>query len=303
MPAVNPRHTTPARRTGPGPSKAAYRLRRAWAKPWLRNLALVYLPLVLLAALGWRVVSQDQLRLAIQAEAHAVIESVMTRPEFTVRGVTVTGGTEELRAEVRQALGPLKGLSSLKLDIDGLRAKAERVGAVAEATVQLDPTGRLQISVTERLPAVVWRRVDGTLSLLDHSGAEIGPLAHRAMAAKLPLLLGTGAEDHVGEALALMDVAPSMVPRLRGFVRVGERRWDVVLAGPAGDLVIMLPEEDAAKALAGVMALHYGEELLDRHLAAIDLRLRDRPAMRMAPEAAETLILQRAIAEVVGEDT
>ena len=303
MPAVKPRHMAPARRTGPGPSKAAYRLSRAWAKPWLRNLALVYLPLALLAALGWRVVSQDQLRLAIQAEAHAWVESGMNRPEFAVRGVAVTGGTEELRAEVRQTLGPLKGVSSLKLDIDGLRARVEEIGAVAEATVQLDPTGRLQISVTERLPAVVWRRADGTLGLLDHSGAEIGPLAHRAMAAELPLLLGTGAEDHVGEALALMDVAPSMVPRLRGFVRVGERRWDVVLTGPAGDLVIMLPEEDAAKALAGVMALHYGEELLDRHLAAIDLRLRERPALRMAPEAAETLILQRAIAEVVGEDT
>ena len=55
--------------------------------------------------------------------------------------------------------------------------------------------------------------------------------------------------------------------------------------------------------LSRVMALHYGEELLDRGLAVIDMRLPPRPALRMTPEAAETYQIRRAVAAIGGEDT
>src|SRR5690606_6967422 len=93
------------------------------------------------------------------------------------------------------------------------------------------------------------------------------------------------------EALSLFRAVPDLRPRLRAFVRVGQRRWDVVLDR---DLRIMLPERGAEAALARVMALHYGEELLDRDLAAIDMRLGARPTLRLTPDALDILRLREA---------
>ncbi len=69
------------------------------------------------------------------------------------------------------------------------------------------------------------------------------------------------------------------------------------------DMLVKLPAEKSAEALKQIMALHYAQELLDRDLAVIDMRLPERPALRMNPEAAETYQIRRAVAAVGGEET
>jgi len=289
-----------APRRGPGPSKLIYRLRRAWAKPIVRNAALVYLPLVALAVIGWRVAADDAMRGSIERQVSIVVERFAARPEFAVKGVSVTGGSAELNTEVKQTIGVVPGMSSLKLDVEQIRTQIEALGAVERATVQFDPQGALRIAVVERIPAALYRRPDGGLVMLDGGGVEIGPSGRRADHPKLPVLLGEGAAERVPEALELLTAAAEIAPRLRALVRVGERRWDVVLDR---DMVIKLPQENAVDALSRVMALHYGEELLDRGVAVVDMRVPDRPALQMSPEAAETYQIRKAVALLGGKDT
>jgi len=296
---AGPRPPTEAPR-GPGPSKLIYRLSRTWAKPLVRNTVLVYLPIIALGLGAWRVVAHDGLRGEIEARAAAFIERIVERPEFAVRGVSVTGGSESLRAEVQGALGVEPGMSSLKLDVEELRARVEALGAVKQATVQFDTQGTLKVAVVERLPVVLFRRVDGLLVLLDEGGVEIGPAGPRADHPDLAVIVGAGAEDRVPEVLELLSVAEDVLPRLRALVRIGGRRWDVVLDR---DMTVKLPQEGAAEALSRVVALHYGEELLDRDIAVIDMRVPQRPALRMNPEAAETYQIRRAVAVIGGKDT
>ena len=97
-----------------------------------------------------------------------------------------------------------------------------------------------------------------------------------------------------------MGVAPDIVPRLRTFIRVGERRWNLELDR---GMTIKLPETGSVEALSRIMALHYGEELLDRDIEVIDMRLPGRPTLRMKPMAAETYQIRRAVAALGGEDT
>jgi len=97
-----------------------------------------------------------------------------------------------------------------------------------------------------------------------------------------------------------MDGAPDLVQRIRAFVRVGDRRWDIVLEG---DRVIVLPAEAPGRALARVMALHYGEELLDRDLAVIDMRVPERPTLRLTPRGVEAYRLRQVVAAEGGKDT
>jgi cell division protein FtsQ len=292
--------TDPGTRKGPGPSKLTYRASRAWAKPIIRNATLVYMPLIALAIIGWRVAANDVLRGMIETKVVTLVEQFAARPEFAVRGVTVVGGTSELHADVRLALGIQRGMSSLRIDVEELRHRVEALGAVERATVQFDPQGTLRVAVVERIAVVLYRRPDKVLVMLDHGGVEIGPAGPRADHPDLPVILGAGAQDRVGEVIALLAAAPDIVPRLRAFVRVGERRWDIVLDR---DMVIKLPGDASIDALSMVMALHYGEELLDRDVAVIDLRLPDRPALRMMPGAAETYQIRKAVAALGGEDT
>ncbi len=284
----------------PGPSRLSYRLARAWAQPWVRSLALVYLPLSLAALVGWAVVSTDRLRLAIEAEARGLLQRIADRPEFLVRGVAVEGAAPELEGLLRAMVGPVKGESSLKLDLDRLRREIAGLGEVASAALFVDAAGLLTIRVRERVPAALWRDPAGALWVIDATGVVIAPAASRRAHPRLPLMAGVGAVGAVGEIGELMAAAPALVSRLRAFVRVGARRWDLALDR---DLTIRLPEAKAARALAGAMALHYGEELLDRDLVVLDLRRPDRPTVRLAPRAAEQDVLRRAMDLVIGEDT
>ena len=65
-------------------------------------------------------------------------------------------------------------------------------------------------------------------------------------------------------------------------MRVGERRWDLVLDR---DQVVQLPEADPAAALRRVMALDAAEQLLARDLSVVDMRDPTRPMLRLTEHA------------------
>jgi cell division protein FtsQ len=73
---------------------------------------------------------------------------------------------------------------------------------------------------------------------------------------------------------------------LRGLVRMGERRWDLVLDR---DQRILLPETNPVRALERLLALDQAEGILTRDITAADLRLDHRPTLRLTAGAAETL--------------
>jgi cell division protein FtsQ len=93
---------------------------------------------------------------------------------------------------------------------------------------------------------------------------------------------GDGADVAAAEALALVAAAGPLTPRLRGLVRMGERRWDMVLDR---DQRILLPADNPVRALERLIALDQAEDLLDRDIVAIDLRHQSRPTLRLAPYA------------------
>ena len=87
------------------------------------------------------------------------------------------------------------------------------------------------------------------------------------------------------EALALIDAAGPLVMRLRGLVRVGERRWDLVLDR---NQRILLPTDRPVQALERLLALDQSDDLLARDLVAIDLRQDKRPVLRLGEDALVT---------------
>ena len=271
-----------ARRADPAPSRWAYRRERLMLTPGFRFLVKGVLPTVLVVgAVGLYFQSEDR-RAAITDTVQGWIDTYQNRPQFIVDRLEVAGASQGTEAAIRVALSGMLPLSSFDLDLPIVRAQLETLPAVADAALQVRSGGVLYVAVTERVPVVIWRRTDG-LMMLDPAGELAGQITNRVSRPGLPLIAGKGAEKHVPEALALFAAAEPLKGRLRGLERIGERRWDVVLDR---NQRIMLPERKAVSALEQVLALHQAQELLDRDVAAVDMRLATRPTVRLTPEAA-----------------
>ncbi len=296
---VAPRRQRPGRQPGPGPSKLAFRLSRLWKKAWLRRAALL-LPVLCLGFLALRVAMSPAVAAWLEHRREAVVAALSSRPEFAVSDFHVTGASDPIVQSIGRIVALSPGTSSLTLDVAALQARIAALGPVRSARVKLGPDGILRIAVEERMAEALWRDQDGALWLVDREGVAMGPAGPRAEHPALPVVIGEGAAEAMDEALSLLRAVPELQQRLRALVRVGDRRWDLALDR---GLTIMLPEQGAEAALARIMALHYGEELLDRDLTVIDMRLGERPTLRMSPEAIESMQLRDAASGDSGRRT
>ena len=277
----------------PAPSRLAYKLNRLMLRPIVRRFLRYGLP-VLISAAGVAFWASDQERRDGAMDRLAEIRrQIEERPEFMVRLMTVEDASPSVSRDVREILSIDFPVSSFDLDLNGLQEAVEELDAVAEASVRIRSGGVLEIEVLERIPAVIWRN-EHALVLLDHTGHPVAPLEARTKRPDLPLIAGLSADVAVEEAMIIFETAAPIQNRLRGLLRVGERRWDIVLDR---DQRIMLPEEGGVLALKKVIALDAAQDLLARDIAVVDFRNPRRPVLRLGQTAIETLYETRVDAE------
>lgn len=279
------RRAAPAPRRDPAPSRLRYRLTRIWLRPGVRRTVNFGVPLAAGLLASWTVLAQFDIRGQVAGWVDTLHEKIVDRPQFTITAITVPGVSRDLAEQIRVAAFVRLPASSLELDVNAVRERIEALDAVQRARVRALPSGVLEIQAVERVPVVVWRTADG-IELLDHDGVRVAEVDSRMRRPDLPLIAGEGADAHVAEALALLGIAEPVGARVRGLVRMGERRWDLVLDR---DQVVKLPEADPAAALRKVMALEATGEVLKRDVAVVDMRDPARPIMRLT---------ERALAEV-----
>lgn len=280
-----------AARRDPAPSRWSYRMQRLWLTPMFRRLMRVGLPVVAVALFAGLWLANEGRRAALSDTVMSVVDAVKNRPEFMVTLLSVEGASPPLAEMVRATLAVPLPQSSLDLDLAAARDRVAALPAVKGLSLRVQPGGVLQVQVDERVPALVWRATEG-LVLLDDTGQRIAGIDSRAMRADLPLVAGAGADAAAAEALALVEAAGPLLPRVRGLVRMGERRWDLVLDR---DQRILLPAAEPLQALERLIALDQAQGLLDRDVIAVDLRLPARPALRLTPEALAEMRRDRGI--------
>ncbi len=269
----------------PAPSRLAYRMNRLMLTPRFRTFLRYGLPVLIVASIGTFWASDTDRREDASDRIAELRRQIQERPEFMVRMMAVEDVTETVAADIRSILAIDFPQSSFDLDLDAIRAAVETLDAVESAAVQIRGGGVLSIDVTERVPAIIWREAEG-LSLLDRDGHRVSTVAMRSDRSDLPLIVGQGAHDAVPEALNLIALSAPIAPRLRGLLRVGERRWDLVLDR---DQRIQLPESDPTTALKKVIALDGAQDLLARDIAAIDFRNPRRPVLRLTTGAIDAM--------------
>ncbi|WP_176249435.1 cell division protein FtsQ/DivIB [Sulfitobacter sp. HGT1] len=270
-------------KSDPAPSRWAWRMQRLMLTPTFLFGLRVGVPFSLALVAGTIYLADDARRGQLTETYAELRDSIEQRPEFMVKLMAIDGVGAELAADVRAAVPVDFPTSSFDLDLPGMRIAIMELPGVKQASLRVKPGGVLHVEVQPRVAVAVWRSED-SLALIDAEGTFIGELEHRTDRPDLPLVAGDQANVSVTEALDLLRVASPLGDRLRGFVRMGGRRWDVVLDR---EQRILLPEKGAIQALERVIALEGAQEVLTRDVARVDMRLAQRPTVQMNKEATQ----------------
>ena len=261
----------------PAPSRIAYRIMRLLLIPRLRLIFTLGFPslLIFCATLGlfinvnvWENISaiKKDLKLAF-----------VERPEFMIKVASIDGSSDELANEIREILPLDFPVSYFDLDIKYLHKVVNEIPAVASAAIKISAGGVLQINVAEKSPAFIWRK-DNVMSVIDETGSFIRIANSRVDYPKLPLVVGEAADLAVSEISSLMQANEYFNDHVRAFIRVGERRWDLILEN---NVRIMLPQREFLAAFDRLMLMNEAGSLLSGRLSNIDMRLVVRPTVRV----------------------
>jgi len=275
------------------PSKLGYRLERLWLTHWFRALVQVWMPLfALLLAIygGWQSPSVSGW---VVAQYQAARDGLAARPEFTVERVDIPVGSADLQRQILGIMALELPVSVLDADLADLRETVEGLAAVKSASVRFEQ-GVLEVAIVERMPAMVWRDMN-RIYLVDEDGVRVAEVPRRMVRPDLPLVVGEGADKAMLEAREVFAVVAPLGSRVLGLVRMGERRWDVVLK----NATVMLPAENGPDAMRRVMAMQAEKALLDRDVTLIDMRDENRTVLRLNEDA---LIALRAARARLNED-
>jgi len=270
----------------PAPSRWSYRFMRIMLSPVLRRLVVYGIPVAV--ALGGITIYFADLDRRDMAKGVVIdaYRSVIERPEFMVNVMSINGASAALDADIREILPVDFPMSQFDIELDVLHGALMELDAVKQASVQIRTGGVLQIDVMERQPALIWRMGEN-LDILDATGAFIRAAVARTDYPHLPLIAGEGANMQTAKALELFAAVDPIADRVRGLVYVGERRWDVVLTQ---DQRILLPEQNPVQALERVLVLNQAQDLLDRDLRVVDLRLPNRPTLRVGQTQVDEIL-------------
>ena len=281
----------------PAPSRLQYRLERMWLRPIWRRAVRIGVPAFLVAMTAGIWLSDEDRRALLSDGVQQVMTKVQSREEFQVRTMTVEGASPVVDTALRAMLPVDLPASSFDIDLTALRLQVMQLDVIESIDLRIKPGGILSAVVKEREPAILWRHARG-IEILDKTGHRVASVTSRDVRPELPLIVGDGADLAVPEALALIDAAGPILPRVRGLVRRGERRWDLVLDHGQR---IMLPAKGAVIAMEAVIALDRAQDMLGRDIAAVDLRNPSRPVMRLGIDARNTIRAARG-QPVLGPD-
>ena len=202
-----------------------------------------------------------------------------------IKLASVDGASDELAHEIREIMPLDFPTSYFDLDIKYLHKILNDIPAVASAAIKVTVSGVLQIDISERTPAFIWRK-DDVISVIDEKGKFIRLAGSRLDYPELPLVIGEAANLSIADISGLMEDNQYFLDQVRAFVRVGERRWDLVLDN---NLRIMLPQTEFLAAFDRLMLMNQSGSLFSNQLSIIDMRLVERPTVRVGAVSVDRL--------------
>ncbi|MBL8582025.1 MAG: cell division protein FtsQ/DivIB [Rhizobiaceae bacterium] len=210
------------------------------------------------------------------------VQAITARTGFAVDQLHVTGHRETSEIDIIDRL-ELDGWTSLVgFDASAARERIAQLPWVSAVAVRKVYPDSLEVKIEERKPFAIWQH-GNALSVVEENGNVITEFSGGRLAS-LPLLVGLGAARDGVAFVNKVRAFPEIASRVKGYIRVAERRWDLRLDN---GITVRLPEHDEDKAIADLIALDRDNGLLSRDIAAVDLRFPDRMVVQLTQGAVE----------------
>lgn len=199
-------------------------------------------------------------------KAHLVLDQVL------VYGHARTG-----QDDINTALSLAQGMPIFDIDLDQVRDRLTALPWIKRVVVERHLPSTLFIRIEEKKPIAVWQN-NKQYYPLDEEGNPIKD--NRTILSNLLLVVGRDAPKHTPGLIRVLSGYQDIAIKVRSAVRVGGRRWNLILNDAEAGMEIYLPETDIGAALERLQRLNEESQILKRDLKVIDLRLPDRLIVR-----------------------
>jgi len=200
---------------------------------------------------------------------------------FAVQEVRITGQKNTSLQQIRAALGLYDNQPMTSLDLTAMLARVEALPWVKTATISRILPNIVRVGIREHRPAALWQQQDH-FYLITRAG-EIITDKDVAKYPGLPQIVGSGANQHLGDLLVMKQEYPKLFARIKSSVWVGNRRWDL---NCYNGIKIKLPESGWLGAWKKLYNYQHDQKILTRDILSIDLRLSGRTIVRLTPAEA-----------------
>jgi cell division protein FtsQ len=204
------------------------------------------------------------------------IESMMAGAGFAVGDINLAGAERTSAADAFATAGIERGQSIFTVNASDARARLLDLPWVEDAEVRRTLPNSISIRLIEKRPFALWRNGKSTV-VIERSGAVITDVGMDGFES-LPLFSGSAAPEAAASFLDAVRPYRAVTARLQTIQRMGERRWDLLLAG---GVTIRLPEEGWESQLAELEMLIVEKAILERDIEMIDLRYPDNYVFRL----------------------
>jgi len=266
------------------PSRFFYRWERLRLTPYFRRIIDYGIPLFLIVLIGLFYFSKAENVEILKVSWHEFNENTKNRPEFLINFIKIKGANQPLVNEIRLLTGLDLPISSYDVNLHELQNKIELMNAVKNVNISI-AENIVYIQVQPREPAIYWLNTNG-LELLDPDGVSMGIVESGRPNLDLPLIAGVGASIAIDEALFIYSNSNSFSNEILGLVRIGERRWDIILKNGRK---IMLPADGLTKVYKNLIRENKVKKLLSVNFSLLDLRNPNRMMIRRQKDAKEAV--------------
>ena len=210
-------------------------------------------------------------------------ENLTARMGFAVHDGMVVGRAQVDRNELMQQLAVQKGDPMIGFNLRDASVRLKTITWINEARIEKRWPNKIIVQLTERVPLALWQR-KGQLSLIDRDG-QVLDTKDLTQFQKLPVLVGDTAPAHASPIFYGLLKYPDLYKQVSALSWIGDRRWDIYLKN---NIIIKLGEvtEDFSinEQLASLQQMQAQQNLFDRNIAVIDLRLPDRVIVQTKTE-------------------
>lgn len=191
---------------------------------------------------------------------------------FVIKRVDVMGEGRLRESEVRETLGVNAGDFLFDLDTRSAQSRIQSLSWVDHAVVRRLWPDRVVVQIVERRPYALWQ-YEGTIKVVDQKGLPIEDADYTQYYA-LPLIVGENAAPDMKTLQAHLRAFPDIARHVDAIVKVNDRQWNLKMLN--GALSVQLPHDNISGALTTLNRLQNDQQILNRQIANIDLRLSDR---------------------------